>query len=75
MEKIDAVILGPKWQPAYTTCIASNKEQAINEAETDGADVIAVVIHCPNAYTVMPKKPKGNRELRRSAIAGQCIYA
>ena len=39
MEKIDAVVLGPKWQPAYTTCIASNKEQAINKAETDSADV------------------------------------
>ena len=39
MEKIDAIVLGPKWQPACTTCIASNKEQAINEAETNGADV------------------------------------
>ena len=39
MEKIDAVILGPKWQPTYTTCIASNKEQAINEVEIDGVDV------------------------------------
>ena len=39
MEKIDAVVLGPKWQPVYTTCIASNNEEAINEAETDGADV------------------------------------
>ena len=39
MEKIDAVVLGPKWQPAYTTCIASNKEQAINEVDTNDADV------------------------------------
>ena len=34
-----------------------------------------VVIHCINTYTVMPKKPNRNRELRRLAIAGQCIYA
>ena len=34
-----------------------------------------VVVHCPNTYTVMPKKPNRNWELRRSATAGQCIYA
>ena len=39
MERIDAVVLGHKWQPAYTTCITSNKEQAINEVETNDADV------------------------------------
>ena len=38
MEKIQAVVLGPKWQPAYRTHIASNKEQAIEEVETNEAD-------------------------------------
>ena len=37
-------------------------------------DLTSVVIHCPNAYTVMLKKPNRNRELRRLATAGQCIY-
>ena len=38
MEKIEAVVLGLKWQPAYRTHVASNKEQAIEEVETDEVD-------------------------------------
>ena len=40
MEKIEAVVLGPKWQPAYKTRIASNKEQAMEEVETDKVDAM-----------------------------------
>ena len=37
--------------------------------------MMLVVINCPNAYTVMPKKPNRNWELQRLATAGQWIYA
>ena len=36
-------------------------------------DIILLLI--VQTHTVMPKKPNRNRELQRSAIAGQCIYA
>ena len=40
MEKIEAVVLGPKWLPAYKTHIASNKEQAMEEVETNEVDAM-----------------------------------
>ena len=52
-----------------------DKLSAILDWLRPSLEAIVVVIHCPNAYTVMPKKPNRNRELRRSATAGKCIYA
>ena len=45
----------------------------VNTMLTEHRDI--VVIHCPNAYIVMPKKLNRNQKLRRSATAAQCIYA
>ena len=51
-----------------------NDVEVVNEEEEEEEEE-DVVIHCPNAYTVMLEKLNRNRELQRSATAGQCIYA
>jgi hypothetical protein len=40
MEKIQMVLFGPKWHPAFNTRILQSKEQAINEVETERAQVV-----------------------------------
>ena len=50
-------------------------EDGVLLSKREGSDHDGVVVHCPNTYTVMLKKPNRNRELQRSAITGQCIYA
>jgi ribonuclease HI len=40
MEKIQTVVFGPKWNPAFDTRIPRSKEQAIEEVGTAGAEVV-----------------------------------
>jgi ribonuclease HI len=40
MEKIQTVVFGPKWQPAFRTRIPQSKEQAADEVKTEGAQVV-----------------------------------
>jgi hypothetical protein len=40
MEKIQTVVFGPKWQPAFNTRIPQSKEQAADEAKTERAQVV-----------------------------------
>jgi ribonuclease HI len=40
MEKIQTVMFGPKWHPAFSTRIPINKEQAVEEIETEGTQVV-----------------------------------
>ena len=39
MEKIEPVIYGPKWEPAFLTCTSANKEQAIEEMNGDLSEI------------------------------------
>jgi hypothetical protein len=39
MEKIETVVMGPKWAPAFETVIAQKKEQAIAQMRSDPATV------------------------------------
>jgi ribonuclease HI len=40
MEKIQTVVSGPKWDPAFNTWIPQSKEQAIDEVKTERAEIV-----------------------------------
>jgi ribonuclease HI len=69
MEKIQTVVFGPKWNPAFDTRIPRNKEQAIEEVRTDGAEVVvfsdgSCIDGGVGAAAVLYKNGKENRSAR-----------